>query len=120
MVKKEKRKKTEGDTVFIYLRHLEYEIRHCGNACVACIAPNATKKKWKTADAIGVYCTECKTKVNYDSGKNPLGIKRHMAKYHQKLLDNYDDYDAASKKRKAVGVDAFFPKKPKTSAFHKK
>lgn len=84
--------------------------------CMRYIAPNATKKKWKAADAIGVYCTVCQTKVKYDSGKNPLGIQRHMAKYHQNLLDNYDDSDAAggTKKRKAVGVDEFFPKKPKT------
>lgn len=83
--------------------------------CMKYIAPNATKKKWKAVDAVGVYCTVCKTKVNYDSGKNPLGIQRHMTKYHQKLLDKYDDSDAAGErnKRKIFGVDAFFPKKPK-------
>ena len=45
------------------------------------IAPNATKKKWRAVDALGVYCTVCKVKVKYDSGKNPLGIQRHMTKY---------------------------------------
>ena len=83
--------------------------------CIKYIAPNATKKTWKAADAIGVYCTVCKTKVKYDSGKNPLGVQPHMAKFHQKLLDNYHDSDAAAgqKKRKTVRVDMFFPKKAK-------
>ena len=45
------------------------------------IVLNATKKKWRAVDALGVYCTVCKVKVKYDSGKNPLGIQRHMTKY---------------------------------------
>ena len=79
------------------------------------IVLNATKKKWRAVDALGVYCTVCKVKVKYDSGKNPLGIQRHMTKYHQKLLDNYEDSAASGEqnKRKSVGVDGFFPKKPK-------
>lgn len=85
--------------------------------CIRYIAPNATKKKWKSTDAIGVYCTVCKAKVMYDSIKNPLGIKRHMDKYHKKLLDEYakkSEGDGGHKKRKVIGVDAYFPKKPKT------
>ena len=84
------------------------------------IAPNATKKKWRAIDALGLYCTVCKVKVKYDSGKNPLGIQRHMTKYHQKLLDNYHDSDAAAgqKKRKTVRVDTFFPKKAKNHGDH--
>lgn len=61
-----------------------------------------------------MYCTVCQTDVTYDSGKDPLGIQRHMAKYHQILLDSYDDSGAAgrTKERKAVRNDALFPKKP--------
>lgn len=91
--------------------------------CIKYVAPDASKKKWKSADAIGVYCTVCKTNINYDSEKNPLGIQRHMNKFHEKLMKQYDSNDGiecGNKKRKATGattaaVDTYFAKKPKAN-----
>lgn len=84
--------------------------------CIKYIAPDATRKKWKKADAIGVYCTLCKMKVNYDSEKNPLGIQRHMNRFHAKLLEQYSNTENEGNKKRnnnTGSVEAYFPKKPR-------
>ena len=73
------------------------------------------KEKWKSTDAIGVYCTACKTEVSYDSTKNSKGIQRHMERMHKDLLESYEQNESNKSKRKNFhGIDSFFPKKPKT------
>ena len=38
--------------------------------CIRYIAPDDVEKNiWKKSDAIGVYCTECKERIKYDSTK---------------------------------------------------
>jgi hypothetical protein len=81
--------------------------------CIRYIAPTGGKKKWKSSDATGVYCIECKSKVNYDSTKNSKGIKRHMEAKHMRLIEQYREKTTGSKKRKCESTD-FFPKKIKT------
>ena len=68
--------------------------------CIRYIAPNGENKKWKSTDAIGVYCTKCKVTVNYNSVTNSKGVKRHMEKNHMSLVEEY--YEKNGKKRKSI------------------
>lgn len=57
--------------------------------CIRYIAPSPALRKWKTKDAIGVYCIVCKSRVPYDATSNPRGVQRHMQNEHSQLLQNY-------------------------------
>lgn len=58
--------------------------------CIRYVAPTAEKKKWTSADAVGVYCTECKQRIKYHAVKNNKGVKRHMEKCHMDLLGKFE------------------------------
>jgi hypothetical protein len=77
--------------------------------CIRFIAPSQEKKNWTAGDATGVFCTHCKAKIKYDAIKNNKGIKRHMNKYHPKLLQDF--------KRKQASDDGCFNKKKKIVYF---
>jgi BED zinc finger len=57
--------------------------------CIRYVAPSFEKKKWKNEDRIAVYCTKCRTKIKYDAKKNANGIKRHMERKHEKLINEF-------------------------------
>ena len=109
--KEEGERKEEEDQIYLFkatgVRNPEYW------QCIRYIAPTGEKKNWRSSDAKGVYCTECKSKINYHSIKNPKGIKRHMEGKHMHMIEEYEHKKTGSNKRKAE-ISAFFPKKPKT------
>ena len=84
--------------------------------CIRYIAPSNEDKKWTSMDAIGTFCTTCKIKIKYDAYKNNKGVKRHMEKFHPKVLEEFKrkkpkaSERESSKKRK---IDSFFPTKQK-------
>jgi len=83
--------------------------------CIRYIAPDdVTKNKWKSSDAIGVYCTECKERIKYDSSKNTHGVKRHMDRFHSDLLAEYREKFPNNKRRSDGRNASCSPKKPKT------
>ena len=65
--------------------------------CIKLIAPNSSKKKWKTTECIGAYCTICNIQLKY-SQSNPSLIPRHMKRNHEDLLNEFEKNE--SKKRK--------------------
>ena len=88
--------------------------------CIRYIAPDDVEKNiWKKSDAIGVYCTECKERIKYDSTKNSHGVKRHMDRFHSDLLEKYNEKVSKTKRRSEEKksnekIASFFPKKART------
>ena len=77
--------------------------------CIRYIAPDdVMKNKWKSSDAIGVYCTVCKERIKYDSSKNSHGVKRHMDRFHSDLVAKYREMfpNKKDKKRRSDGRNA--------------
>ena len=82
--KDEEKKKEKENQIYLFkatgIRNPEYW------QCIRYIAPTEEKKNWKSSDAKGVYCIECKSTINYHSIKNPKGVKRHMEGKHMHLI----------------------------------
>jgi len=85
--------------------------------CIRYIAPDDTKKKkWKSYDAIGVYCTECKERIKYDSSKHSHSVRRHMDRFYSDLVEKYNEKFSKTKRRNEdrksnVKIASIFPKK---------
>ena len=44
------------------------------------VAPTAEKKKWKSREAVGAYCTKCNKDITYSKGTSKQ-ILRHMEQF---------------------------------------
>lgn len=63
------------------------------------IAPDNTKKKWKSSECLGAYCTKCALRLTY-TPSNPTSIPRHMNQKHANELLEFAEAKRKEKKRK--------------------
>ena len=66
------------------------------------IAPDSSKKKWKSSDCIGSYCTKCEKRLKY-SPSNPASVPRHMKQRHEDELLEYEN----KKMKRSVSLELY-------------